>query len=92
MVSTTFKYWQGLLVARYISSMSHNSGGLTDLKEKCFKIWKLFPNDDKGGVGGLNCTPCLVKPLVMVILSLSLDHVPPSMVNLNLNLGIPPKI
>ncbi len=63
-------------MVRFISSMSHNSGGLTNLGKKCFKIWKLPPNDDKGGVGGLNCTPCLVKPLVTVIFSLSLDPIP----------------
>jgi len=71
--------------------MSHNSGGLTNLGEKCFKFGVSPPYDDKGGVGGLNCIPCLVKPLVMVIFiipgSCSL-----SVVNLNFNLGLPFKI
>ncbi len=28
------------------------------------------PDDDEGGLGGLNCTFCLVKPLVTMSLSL----------------------
>jgi hypothetical protein len=44
------------------------------------------PNDDKGGVGGLNCTP-LVMVIFIIPGSCSL-----SMVNLNFNLGIPFKI
>jgi hypothetical protein len=34
MVPTAPEYQWGLLVAPYISSMSHNSGGLTNLEEK----------------------------------------------------------
>jgi hypothetical protein len=34
MVPIAPEYQQGLLVAPYISSMSHNSGGVTNLGEK----------------------------------------------------------
>jgi hypothetical protein len=34
MVLTTPEYRWGILVAPYISSMSHNNGGVTNLKEK----------------------------------------------------------
>ncbi len=40
-------------MATYISSMSHNSGGVTNLKEKIVSKRKEFPPyDDEGGVGG----------------------------------------
>jgi hypothetical protein len=45
--------------------MYYNNGGVTNLREKSI----LPANDDEGGVGGLNCTPCLVKPLVIMSLS-----------------------
>jgi hypothetical protein len=45
--------------------MSHNNGGVTNLGKKIVsKFEKSPPNDDEGGVGGLNYTPCLVKPLI----------------------------
>jgi hypothetical protein len=45
--------------------MSHNNGGVTNLRERYVLKYEEFPiDDDEGGVGGLNCTPCLVKPLV----------------------------
>jgi hypothetical protein len=60
-------------VIPYIFSMSHNNSGVIDLREKYVLEFENFlPYDDEGGVGGLNCTPCLVKSLVMVILFLVL--------------------
>jgi hypothetical protein len=58
-------------VAPYISSTFHHSGGVTNLR-KIFvsKFEESPPYDDEGGVGGLNRTPCLVKPLVIVSLFL----------------------
>ncbi len=45
--------------------MSHNSGGVTNLKETLVSKSKESPlDDDEGGVGGLNYTPRLMKPLV----------------------------
>jgi hypothetical protein len=43
MVPTTFEYQQGPLVAPYISSMSHNSGGVIDLEEKYISEFKNTP-------------------------------------------------
>jgi hypothetical protein len=34
-----------------------------------FKIFKIFLNDEEGGVGGLNPIPHLVKPLITMPLS-----------------------
>ncbi len=50
--------------------------------EKIFvsKFEESPPYDDEGGVGGLNYTPRLVKPLVIV--SLSLESCVTSMMNL----------
>jgi hypothetical protein len=51
--------------------MSHNSGGVTNLGEKSISESEESPlDDDEGGVGGLNCTLRLVKPLVTISLSL----------------------
>jgi hypothetical protein len=51
--------------------MSNNNSAVIDLREKNVLEFENPPlDDDEGGVGGLNCTPCLVKPLVMVILFL----------------------
>jgi len=45
-------------VAPYISSMSHNSGGVTNLRKKFVSKFEESPlEDDEGGVGGLNRTP-----------------------------------
>jgi hypothetical protein len=65
MVPTALKYRQGLLVAPYISSMYHNNGGVTSLEKKYVSKSKESPLDDgEGGVGGLNHTLRLMKPLV----------------------------
>jgi hypothetical protein len=45
--------------------MSHNSGGVTNLgKKNISKFEESPPNDDEGGVGGLNYTHRLLKPLI----------------------------
>jgi hypothetical protein len=55
--------------------MSHNNGGVTNLGQKSILKSEESPsNDDEGGVGDLNCTPYLVKPLVTMSLSLE-SHV-----------------
>jgi len=42
--------------------MSHNNGVVTNLGDKFVSKFEKSPQDDnEGGVGGLNCTPCLVK-------------------------------
>ncbi len=65
MVPTAPEYQRGPLVAPYISSMSHNNGEMTNLGGKYVsKFEQSPPNDDEGGVGGLNHTPHLMKPLV----------------------------
>ncbi len=81
MVPTALKYQQGLLVAPYISSMSHNSGGVTNLGEKfVLESEQSPPNDNEGGVGGLNHTPRLMKPLVTM--SMSFESCVTSVMNL----------
>jgi hypothetical protein len=51
--------------------MSHNSGGVTNLQEIfVFEYEESAPCDDEGGVGGLNYTSYLVKPLVIMSLSI----------------------
>jgi hypothetical protein len=65
--------------------MSHNNGGMTTFGEKIIlksKDKKSPPNDDEGDVGGLNCTPCLVKQLI--IISISLESCVTSIMNLKL--------
>jgi len=75
MVPNTFKYQHGLLVVPYISSMFHNNGGVINCREKYVSKFEQSPiDDDEGGVGGLNHTPHLVKPLVIMSLSLE-SHV-----------------
>jgi len=50
--------------------MSHNNGGVTNLGEKIIsKSKKSPPDDDEGGVGGLNYTPRMTKSLVIVSMS-----------------------
>ncbi len=62
MVSIALEYWLGPLVVAYISSMSHNSGGVTNMGEKYVsKFEESPPYDDEGGVGGLNHNPHLAK-------------------------------
>jgi hypothetical protein len=42
--------------------MSHNSGGVTNLGENFVSKFEEFPpDDDEGGVGGLNHTPHMVE-------------------------------
>jgi hypothetical protein len=60
--------------------MSHNNGGVTNFGEIFVSKSKESPLDDgEGGVGGLNYTPCLMKPLIKV--SLSLESCVTSMMN-----------
>jgi len=71
MLPNMFKYRWGPLVVPYIFSMFHNNGGVTNLREKSiFESKKNLAYDDESGVGGLNRTPHLMKPLVLVSLSL----------------------
>jgi hypothetical protein len=80
MVPTSLEYQWGPLVAPYISSMTHNSGGVINLGEIFVsKSEKSPPNDYEGGVGGLNYTLHLVKPLI--IMSLSLESCVTSVMN-----------
>jgi hypothetical protein len=46
------------------------------------------PDDDEGGVGGLNHTPHLVKPLVMMTMFHVLKSCTPFVLILNVNLGV----
>jgi len=78
----------------YMYFISHNNGVMTNFEgELIFEFEESSPSlppkyNDECGVGGLNCTPCLVKPLVIVTLCLVFRFYAPSMVNLNLKLGI----
>jgi hypothetical protein len=47
-------------------------------------------DDDEGGVGGMNCTLCLVKPLIKM--SMPFESCVTSVMNPNLDLYVPPKI
>jgi hypothetical protein len=63
MVPIAPKYQRSPFVASYIFSMSHISGVVTSLGDKLVSKYEESPLDDnEGGVGGLNYTPCLVKP------------------------------
>jgi hypothetical protein len=54
--------------------MSHNNSGVINLGEKSvLEFEDSLLNDYESHVSGLNHTPCLVKPLVMVILFLVLE-------------------
>jgi hypothetical protein len=45
--------------------MSHNNGGVTNFGKKIVSKFEKSPlNDDESDVGGLKCTPHLMKPLV----------------------------
>jgi len=91
MVPITLEYQQGPLVAPYIFFMYHNNGGVTNLGKKSIsKSKESPPDDDESGVGGLNRTLHLVKPLI--IMSLSFESYVTSMMNTNLDLDIPSKI
>jgi len=51
MVPITFKYQQDPLVAPYVSSVSHNNGGVTNLGKTFVSESKKYPpNDDEGGL------------------------------------------
>jgi hypothetical protein len=64
MVPTAFEYQRGILVAPYISSMSHNNGGVTNIGEIFVSKSEKSPlDDDEGGVVGVNCTFHLVKTI-----------------------------
>ncbi len=53
--------------------MSHNNGVMSNLGDKLvFKFEECPRDDNEGGVGGLNCTPRLVKPLMILTLFLVL--------------------
>jgi hypothetical protein len=87
MVPITPKYQHGPLVTAYMSCMYHNNGVITTLNDELI-FEDSFLDDDEGGVGGLNCIPSLVKPLVIVTMSLVLKSYVTFVVNLNPNLGI----
>jgi hypothetical protein len=81
LVPITLEYQRGLLVAPYISSMSHNNGGVTNLRGILVLEFEESPlDDDEGAVGGLNRTLHLMKPLITM--SLSLESCVTSMMNL----------
>ncbi len=44
-----------------ISSISHNNGVVINLENEPIYEYENFPNDDEGGVGGLNYTSCIYK-------------------------------
>jgi hypothetical protein len=71
MVPTTPDYWQGPLVVYYTLSMFDNNEMVTNLANE-FEVEVCHPNEDVGGVGGLNYTPHLVKPLVFFTVTLIL--------------------
>jgi hypothetical protein len=49
--------------------MFHNNGEMTNLGDKLVFEFEECPQyDNEGGVGGLNCTPHLVKPLMILTL------------------------
>ncbi len=57
----------------YTMSMFDNNEVVTNLgNEFVFEFEVCHPNEDVGGVGGLNYTPHLVKPLVFLTISLIL--------------------
>jgi len=69
--------------------MVHCNGVVTNLTNKLvYEYEDSSLDDDEGGVGGLNCTPHLVKPLVIVTIFRILGCCSPSMVNLSPSLGI----
>jgi hypothetical protein len=50
--------------------MFHNSGGVTNLKKKIvFDVEESPADEDESGVGGLNRTPHMVKPLIITPMS-----------------------
>ncbi len=70
-----------------MSSMSDNNGVITTFGDEPISD-DSFLDDDEGGVGGLNRTPSLVKPLVIVTMSFVPKSYVTFVVNLNSNLGI----
>ncbi len=56
-------------MAPYISSMSHDSGGVANPREKSIsKFEKSLLDDNEGDVGGLNYTLWVMKPLITMSL------------------------
>jgi len=78
MVPITLEYQHGPLVVPYMSSISHNNGVMNTFNDEPI-FEDSFLNDDEGGVGGLNHTPSLVKPLVIVTMFLVLKSYVTSM-------------
>jgi len=61
------------------------------LEKKFFQKFEESPlDDDEGGVGGVNRTLCLVKPLITM--SMPFESCVTSVMNPNPDLDIPPKI
>ncbi len=82
MVLIAFEYQRGPLVVPCMPSMSHNNGVLIKFGGELESKYEEFPsNDDEGGVGGLNYTPCMMKLLVIMSLSLSLEFCVISVMN-----------
>ncbi len=67
-VPITLDYQQGPFVVYYTLSMFDNNEVVTNLGNE-FEFEVCHPNEDVGGVGGLNYTPHLVKPLVFFTVS-----------------------
>ncbi len=70
-----------------MSSMSHNNGVMTTFGDELISK-DSFSDDDEGGTCGLNHTPSLVKPLVIVTMSLVTKSYVISVVNIDSSLGI----
>jgi hypothetical protein len=69
--------------------VSHSNGVVTNLRNKLVSEFEDSPlDDDENSVGGLNRTPHLVKPSMMVTMFPILGYCFLSMVNLNPSLGI----
>jgi hypothetical protein len=91
MVPIAPKYQWDPLVVAYMSSMSHNKGGVTKFTWKLVSKFKNFSiNDDEGVVGGLNYAPCMAKPSVLITLFFVYKSCALFMVSPNLNLGVGP--
>lgn len=87
MVPLALEYQHGPLVVPYMSSISHNNAVMNTFNDEPI-FEDSFLNDDEGGVGGLNHTPSLVKPLVIVTMFLVPKSYVTFVVNVNSNLGI----
>jgi len=85
--ATCPEYQHGPLVVPYMSSISHNNAVMNTFNDEPI-FEDSFLNDDEGGVGGLNHTLSLVKPLVIVTMFLVPKSYVTFVVNVNSNLGI----